>query len=407
MPATNPEGTERRVGFGIVGCGRIGRWHATSLQAVGGAELVGVGDLERRPREEFARKFGGRAFDTVRALLEAPAVEVVSICTPPASHADLIEAAALAGKHVLVEKPLALTLGEADRVVGACARRGVRLGVAHQQRARSATVALRALTAAGAFGEARVAVAVHSWHRPLEQRARDAWRGQSGAGGDLLLDQAVHAIDLLVWFLGAPAWVAGATAGDADTEDAETALATMGFESGALAVLAASTAANRMRDDIALDFAGTRGGFRLEVRDYDHAEITALDLATADGRARRLAGAEVEALVRQEGGAWRAGPRSPLLRLLTRLAGAERGVHPFRSPRALLRRRLDRIAQAQTGELQGHALLLAGMVAAARGTGRPLVSGEEARVALAVIDAIQRSQAGGGQRVALARAASR
>jgi UDP-N-acetyl-2-amino-2-deoxyglucuronate dehydrogenase len=407
VPATEQEGTERPVGFGIVGCGRIGRWHATSLQAVAGAELVAVSDLERRAREEFASKFRSRAYDTAEALLRAQAVDVVSICTPPASHAHLIEAAALAGKHVLVEKPLALTLEEADRAVCACARQGVELGVAHQQRARSATMALRAMTAAGAFGEVRVAAAVHTWHRPLEQRARDGWRGQSGAGGDLLVDQAVHAIDLLVWFLGKPTWVTGATGEDADTDSAETVVATIGFESGALAALAASTAANRMRDDIALDLAGTRGGFRLEIRDYDHAEIAGLDLAAGAGRARRLAGTEVEALIRQQGGAWRAGPRSPLLRLLARIAGAERGGHPFRSLRAFLRRRLDRIAQSQTGELQGHALLLAGMVAAARGTGRPLVSGEEACEAIAVIDAIHRSQAGGGQRVGLARAALR
>ena len=407
MPSIEHDTTQRRVGFGIVGCGRIGRWHATSLQAVAGAELVAVSDLERRAGEELARKSASRAYDTAEALVQAPEVDVVSICTPPASHADLIEAAALAGKHVLVEKPLALTLEEADRAVRTCARQGVHLGVAHQQRARLATMALRAMTAAGAFGDVRLAAAVHTWHRPLEQRARDGWRGQSGAGGDLLLDQAVHAIDLLIWFLGKPAWVSGATGEDADTEGAETVVATIGFESGALAALAACTAANRMRDDIALDLAGTRGGFRLEIRDYDHAEIAALDLAAGAGRARRLAGAEVEALVRRHGGAWRAGPRSPLLRLLARIAGAERGGHPFRSSRALLRRRLDRIAQSETGELQGHALLLAGMVAAARGTGRPLVSGEEAREAIAVIDAIHRSQAGGGQRVGLARAAWR
>jgi UDP-N-acetyl-2-amino-2-deoxyglucuronate dehydrogenase len=402
-----PERTERRVGFGIVGCGRMGRWHATSLRAVPGAELVAVSDLERQAREELARKFGSRAYETLEALLKAQEVDVVSICTPPASHADLIEAAALAGKHVLVEKPLALTLGEADRAICACARQEVQLGVVHQQRARSATIALHEMIAAGALGEAQVAAAVHTWHRPLAQRAGDGWRGQSGAGGDVLLDQAVHAIDLLVWFLGPPAWVTGAAAEEAGTDGAETVVATIGFKSGALAVLAASTTANRMRDDVAIDLAATRGGFRLEIRDYDHAEITALDLAVDAGRARRFASAEVEALIRQQRGAWRAGPRSPLLRLLARLAGAERGAHPFRSPRAFLRRRLDRIAQAQTGELQGHALLLAAMVAAARGTARPLVSGEEAREAIAVIDAIHRSDAGGGQRAVLARSASR
>ncbi len=269
---------------------------------------------------------------------------MVSVCTPPVSHVPLIEAAARAGKHVLVEKPLALTLAEADRAIHACTRAGVQLGVAHQQRARSATMALQAMIGAGAFGEALVAAAVHGWHRPAKERARDAWRGQRGAGGNLLFDQAVHAIDLLVWFLGAPTWAAGSSAGDADIEDAETVVATIGFEGGALAVLAASTAANRMRDDIAIDFAGSRGGFRLEIRDYDNAEITALDLAVQTGRARRLSSDEVEALIRQYGGAWRAGPRAPLLRLLARTVGGERGAHPFRSPRALLRRRLDRIA---------------------------------------------------------------
>jgi UDP-N-acetyl-2-amino-2-deoxyglucuronate dehydrogenase len=397
---------ERQVGFAIVGCGRIARWQASSLQAVPGTGLVAVSDLDRGAREAFARRFNARACATPEALLQLSEVEVVSVCTPPVSHVPLIEAAARAGKHVLVEKPLALTLAEADRAIHACTRAGVQLGVAHQQRARSATMALQAMIGAGAFGEALVAAAVHGWHRPAKERARDAWRGQRGAGGNLLFDQAVHAIDLLVWFLGAPTWAAGSSAGDADIEDAETVVATIGFEGGALAVLAASTAANRMRDDIAIDFAGSRGGFRLEIRDYDNAEITALDLAAQTGRARRLSSDEVEALIRQYGGAWRAGPRAPLLRLLARTVGGERGAHPFRSPRALLRRRLDRIAQTEIGELQGHALLLARMAAAARGTGDPLVSGAQARTALAVIDAIQRSHAAGGQRVALAPAAA-
>jgi predicted dehydrogenase len=365
-----------------------------------------VSDPERRPRDELARTFGARPCATPEALLEAKEVEVVLICTPPASHASLIEASARAGKHVLVEKPLALSLADADRAIGVCARHGVQLGVAHQHRARAATLALRALTAAGAFGEALVAAAVQAWHRPPELRAREGWRCQSGAGGDVLHDQAVHAIDLLVWFLGAPAWVTGASRENA-AHDLETVVATIGFEGGALATLTASSAGNRMRDDILIDLAGSRGGFRLEIRDHDHAEIAALDLAAGDGRARRLANAEVEALIRREGGAWRAGPRAPMLRLLAQIAGAERGAHPFRSARALLRRRLDRIAQAETGELQGHARLLAGMVAAARGRAPPLVTGADARAALAVIDGVQRSERFGGQRVALARAAPR
>lgn len=389
--------------FGIIGCGRIGRWHAKSLQAVADAELAGVSDLDPSAREAFARSFGSRAYDSPTALLQAQDVEVVSICTPPSSHADLIEAAAAAGKHILVEKPLALTLEQANRALEVCARRGVQLGVVHQQRARSATMALREMIAAGAFGQARIAAAVHSWFRPPEQLERDAWRGQAGAGGDVLLDQAIHAIDLLVWFLGEPRWVTGAITKNASADTAETVVATIGFERDALAVLAASAVANRMRDDIAIEFSGTRGGFRLEIRDYDHAEIVDLDLATSEfGKARRLSSEEIETLVRRQRGAWRAGPRSRLLRALAGVAGAERGAHPFRSARAFLRRRIDRVAQAETGEVQGHALLLAEMVAAARGTGRPLVSGDDARHAIAIVHAIYRSHDRGGRRILVA-----
>ena len=102
-----------------------------------------------------------------------------------------------------------------------------------------------------------------------------------------------------------------------------------------LATLAASTRANRARDDTVIDFSGTRGGFRLEIRDYDHAEISRLDLAESEhGRARALSPSEIEARIREHGGAWRTGPRSLPWRIVGALGGGERGAHPFRSPRA-------------------------------------------------------------------------
>jgi len=391
------------VRFGIIGCGGIGRWHAKSLVSIPGTTLSGVTDTDAAARDQAAQSFGARVFDSADAMLRDDAIDVVSICTPPASHAPLITAAADAGKHVLVEKPLALDLSEADRAVAACASRNVHLGVVHQQRGRSATRALHRLIVDGELGQPLMAAAIHTWFRTDSQLDEDAWRGDVAAGGGVLLDQAIHAIDLLVWFLGEPRWVSGSTATLARRTTAEdTAVATVGFDSGAMATLAASTSANALRDDIAVEVAGTRGCCRLEVRDYDHAEIVRLELAGSDdSRARRLPAGEIESLVQRFGGLWRQGPRAWPWRGLVRFAGGERGKLPFRDPRAFLRRKIDRIAQSETREFQGHAAILHGMADAVRGRGQPLVPGTEARHSIAIIDAIQRSHRAGGERIDL------
>ena len=387
----------------MIGCGGIGRWHATNLRQLPDVALVAVADPDQGAREAAARAFGVPALASADALLAREDVELVSICTPPAAHAALIEAAAAAGKHVLVEKPIATTLADADRALAACRTHHVQLGVVHQQRAHSSARALHELTTRGARGRPLLAPASHTWFKSRAQLGGDGWRSDATLGGGLLLDQAVHAIDLLVWFLGAPEWVSGASDTLAHAAGAEdTAVATIGFAGGALAALVAGAATNRSRDDIAIEVSGTRGGFRLEIRDYDAAEVTRLDLAASDDvRARTLSVAEIEALVRAADGRWRSGPASPLWRVAAGLAGPGRGVHPFRSVRGYLRRRVDRVAQRECGQPQGHAEILARMAAAVRGEGAPLVTGDDARSSLQIIEAILRSHALGGQRVKL------
>jgi predicted dehydrogenase len=393
----------KEVRFGIIGCGGIGRWHAKTVRSLPGVTLEGVTDLDASARADAARSFATREIESVEALVAQKAIDVVCVCTPPDSHAALIESAASAGKHVLVEKPLAPSVADADRALAASASHGVHLGVVHQQRARSATRAARRLVAGGAIGKPVAAAAIHTWFKTAEELAADAWRGDATTGGGMLLDQAVHALDLLVWYLGDPRWVTGATSRAAlGTTGEDTAVATIGFEGSVAATLTASTAANLMRDDIAIEVAGTRGGFRLEIRDYDHAEIVRLALADSDDRrARSLSVSEIETLVRNEGGSWRDGPRSPLWRIAALLAGSERGGHPFRSPRAYLRRRADRVAQEERAEPQGHAAVIERMASAARGEGGPLVTGEDARASLAIVEGIHRSASSGGGRVEL------
>lgn len=394
------------VTFGIVGCGGIGRWHAKCLRSIASASVGAVADADLDVCAEAAKALGVARAESVQALLDDGAIDVVSICTPPDTHAPLIERAAAAGKHVLVEKPLAVDLDGADLAIEACRQAGVHLGVVHQQRARSASRLIHALVSEGAFGRPQIVSAVHTWYRKPDELTGHAWRGRSSPGGGVLLDQAVHAVDLLVWFLGTPRWVAGAQVSPAHDPTAhasageDSAVATVGFKGGVLATLAASTTANRARDDIAIDFSGTRGGFRLEIRDYDHAEIPRLDLADSDeARARALAPAEIEARIREHGGAWRTGPRSIPWRMIAAIGGKDRGAHPFRSPRAFARRQADRVAQGETGELQGHAAVLERMAATVRGEGEPVATGLDARVAIAVIDAVRRSLRDGGRRV--------
>lgn len=388
------------MGFGIVGCGGMGRWHAKSLADLPRAKLIGVTDIEPTAREAVARRFRVRAYPSLGELLGDPDVEVVSVCTPPQRHVDVVLAAAEAGRHLLVEKPLALGLKEADRAIAACEEAGVQLGVVHQQRARSASRTVHRLLADGRLGEPRLAAVVHSWYRSSAELESDPWRKDPTAGGGVLHDQAVHAIDLLVWLLGPPRWTGASVGPRQGGHGEDTVVAALGFDGGGMATLAASTATNAMRDDIALELYGSRGSVRLEIRNYDHAEIAWVDLAAGNGRrARRLAPREVERLVQAEGGRWRRGPRDWPWRGVHRVARWERGAFPFRSVREFLRRRVDRIAQRETGELQGHAALLDAMAEAARGDGRPLVTGEEARMALAVIEALGRSHRAGGRRV--------
>ncbi len=189
--------TDREVGVGVIGCGAIGRWHVRCVRRLPGLRLVAVADSDPSARQA-AREFGVPVLDSAAALLARPDVELVSICTPPGAHAALVESSAAAGKHVLVEKPLATTLADADRAIAACRRHAVQLGVVHQQRAQASILALHRLAEAGAFGRPLLGVAHHTWFKTGAQLARDGWRGDAGAGGGLLLDQAIHAIDLLV-----------------------------------------------------------------------------------------------------------------------------------------------------------------------------------------------------------------
>ncbi len=114
-------------GFGIIGCGMIANFHARALEEIRGAKLVACFDAYPQAAKRYADQHGCTAHQTLNKMLDDPGVDIVSICTPSGAHMEPAVAAARAGKHVIIEKPLDITLRRCDRIIGACAKHGVTL----------------------------------------------------------------------------------------------------------------------------------------------------------------------------------------------------------------------------------------------------------------------------------------
>ncbi|GAB4098040.1 Gfo/Idh/MocA family oxidoreductase [Sinomonas halotolerans] len=196
----------------VVGCGDISAQHAEAIAAVPEAVLAAVVDTDGARREAARRRYGVPGYASLGDLLAAGGIDVVHLCTPHSEHAGQAVAALAAGVHVLTEKPLAHTLEGAEAVVAAA--RAVRgrasLGVCFQNRYNAPVRALAEVLASGAAGRILGAHATVFWHRGPEYYAARPWRGTwAGSGGGLLMNQAIHTLDLLQWLLGPARVVAG------------------------------------------------------------------------------------------------------------------------------------------------------------------------------------------------------
>jgi UDP-N-acetyl-2-amino-2-deoxyglucuronate dehydrogenase len=236
--------------FALVGCGRISKRHSDLLGsgAIAGARLAAVCDPDRARADAIAGKYGVPAFYDLDALLASDAIDVVSILTPSGMHADHAIAAANAGKHVVVEKPMALRLDDADRMIAACDRARVKLFVVKQNRLNVPVVKAREAFDAGRLGKMVLGTVRVRWRRDQSYYDQDSWRGTWAQDGGVLANQASHHVDLLEYFMGDVVSVhARATRTLVDIEAEDTAIATLQFASGALGIVEATNAA-RPRD---------------------------------------------------------------------------------------------------------------------------------------------------------------
>ncbi|MBX3436932.1 MAG: Gfo/Idh/MocA family oxidoreductase [Planctomycetaceae bacterium] len=232
------------TGFGIVGCGMISNFHAEALRNLPDAKLVACFDMFPASADKFAAAQGCKPYHDLNAMLADDAVDVVTICTPSGAHRDPAVAALNAGKHVLVEKPLEITLAKCDEIIAAADANGVKLGTIMPSRFSEANLTLKRAIDAGRFGRLTLGDTYVKWWRTQEYYDSGGWRGTWALdGGGAYMNQAIHNVDLLYWFMGDVAEVCGLTDTLAheriEVEDTGTAI--VRFKNGALGTLEATT----------------------------------------------------------------------------------------------------------------------------------------------------------------------
>lgn len=235
---------DQKIGIGIIGTGSVAGVHVQSVQELDNCKLIGLASSSRERAKLAAEKFGLRVYADYRELLKNKEVRAVIICTHSGHHLEPTLAAAAAGKHVLVEKPLEVSLERADQMIEACREAGVKLGCIFQNRFSPDYQRLKAAVTGGTLGKLNLGNAYIKWYRSPDYYQSSFWKGTlKGDGGAALINQGIHTIDLLLDIMGEVESVFGkvrTVKHQIEGEDLGVALIT--FKSGALATIEGSTA---------------------------------------------------------------------------------------------------------------------------------------------------------------------
>ena len=234
------------IGFGLVGCGMIGAVQAAAIREISGAQLSAVYGRDEKRTADFAKKFKTDPYRDYDSFLNHPGLQIVNICAPSGTHAELGIKAARAGKHVLVEKPIDINLERADALIEACDKAGVKLGVIFQSRFTSAAQKIKRAIDEERLGRLMIGDAYVKWYRAPEYYAPGSWHGSLAVdGGGALINQGIHTVDLLRWMMG-PVETVFAMKGALrypHIEAEDTLVASLRFQNGALGVIEATTSA--------------------------------------------------------------------------------------------------------------------------------------------------------------------
>jgi UDP-N-acetyl-2-amino-2-deoxyglucuronate dehydrogenase len=235
-PSAEPITGEVRVA--LVGCGRISRNHLDAIAKVDGLRLVSVADVDMDRARDVGEAQGVPAFGSLEEMLATVPSDLVAICTPSGLHPRHGVTAARAGRHVLTEKPMAISLESADELVQACDAAGVHLFVVKQNRLNPPIQLLKRAVDKGRFGRIYMANVTVRWTRPQDYYDAEPWRGTWEFDGGAIMNQASHYVDLMQWLVGPAESVMAKTATQARRIEAEdSGVAVVKFRNGALGVL--------------------------------------------------------------------------------------------------------------------------------------------------------------------------
>ncbi|MCF0233566.1 MAG: Gfo/Idh/MocA family oxidoreductase [Thermoguttaceae bacterium] len=280
--------------FGIIGCGMIARFHAKAIREIG-AEVVACFDQIPAAAEKFAQEENCKAYADLNEMLANPEIQIVTIGTPSGAHLEPAVAAARAGKHVIVEKPLEVTTARCDEIIAECEKAGVTLSTVFPSRFHQSSVQLKKAVEAGRFGKLTLGDAIVKWYRTQQYYDSGVWRGTWKLdGGGALMNQAIHSVDLLLWLMGDVAEVTALTGlvAHENIEVEDVAVAALKFKNGALGLLEATTAAypGYLKR---IETHGSVGSAVIEEEDiikWDFAESAPEDEEIRESMANRLSG---------------------------------------------------------------------------------------------------------------------
>jgi UDP-N-acetyl-2-amino-2-deoxyglucuronate dehydrogenase len=344
---------EQPLGVAIVGCGMIARFHAKALAETPGTKLLAVVSRSADNARKFTEELGGgvEPCTDLADVLARRDIHMVIVTTPSGAHLAPAVAAAKAGKHVVVEKPLEITSARCDAIISACDENGVLLCTIFPSRFGDANRELKSAIESGRFGRLTLGETTCKWWRDQRYYDEGGWKGTKALdGGGALMNQAIHNVDLLQWMMGRVTHVSGFTSMLAHEriEVEDTAVACLRFDNGALGVIQATTSVYPGLPKT-IGVHGDRGTVVIEQDDVLRWDFT--PETEADRRIKERFAQKINA----SGGA--------------------------SNPAAISH--------------QGHARQLTNFVQAIRGGGKPLVDGREGRKAVSIIEGIYQSAATG------------
>lgn len=254
------------LNFALVGCGRISKRHSELLgnNLIAGARLCAVCDINIEKCKTIANQFGINHYHDMHEMMISEEIDVVVVLTESGNHAKHVIELSRHGKHIIVEKPMALSLKDADQMIAACDAAGIKLFVVKQNRFNVPVIKLREALESGRFGKLVLGTVRVRWCRPQSYYDQDEWRGTWALDGGVLTNQASHHVDLLEWMMGEVESVSAfSTRALANIEAEDTAVVALKFTNGALGVIEATTAVRPKDLEGSISVLGERGSVEI------------------------------------------------------------------------------------------------------------------------------------------------